>query len=109
MATSKPAIEVTTGFGLGLSGIGCANFKLSQPRGSPPQECAQLCAQWRFVAACFGRNCEREKPHGYSFIQIVTKSAKLLIVRAATATNQKVGSSNLSGRAILFPKYDFRG
>jgi len=35
MATSKPAIEVTTGFGLGLSGIGCANFKLSQPRGSP--------------------------------------------------------------------------
>ena len=39
-------------------------------------------------------------PHKCWRISLRTNTAKLLILRAATATNQKAGSSNLSGRTI---------
>jgi hypothetical protein len=42
--------------------------------------------------------------HSAHSVAISRAQCKLLISRAAMATNQKVGSSNLSGRAIAFPR-----
>src|SRR5208283_335496 len=47
------------------------------------------------------RQQDAQNPHEYSVLTLCDTFAKLLIRGAATATNQKVGSSNLSGRAIF--------
>ena len=70
-----------------------------------PADCAQFCAhhqtlpsvtECRSIAGkpCWTRNLSHSVTTGHI-------PSKLLVLRAATATNQKVGSSNLSGRTIL--------
>jgi hypothetical protein len=69
------------------------------------EDCAQFCAHHQTRPSVMACCCLTGKPcwtsHLWHFVAIRSDRPKSLILCAAMATNQKVGSPNLSGRAIL--------
>ena len=62
--------------------------------------CAQYCAQWRVICACTDASRIAEEPHEHCCFQIRTNPAKLLIVRTAIPSKQRVAGSSPAAPAI---------